>query len=208
MGRNRGFTVIELVLVLGVAAVMLLVAWPDTRRWKEVEAARGSARTLAGAFGYARSQAVRTGHNHMVFFLQDTNSDPLTANGETVPVLVLDDGLPGSTDQNCEIDSGETVQGFHLQDGVSFGVSNPTGKAPKDAGSGTHTTGRTFTQSWLVFAPDGTPRAATSGCAIGDIGTGSGALYLGNSYRELAVVLTPLGAARVHTWNYGGAVWD
>ena len=208
MGRTGGFTLIELVVVLGTASVILLVAWPNTARWREAEAARSSARVLAGAFAYAQGQSVRTGHNHMVFFLQDTESNPLVAAGQTVPVLVLDDGLPGSTNQNCEIDAGEPVQGFRLEDGVSFGVSGPTGKAPDDQGGGAHTTGRTFAQSWVLFLPDGTPRAVTAACAEGVLGSGGGGLYLGNAARELAVVLTPLGGTRLHTWNSGGSSWD
>ena len=45
-------------------------------------------------------------------------------------------------------------------------------------------------------------------CNVGALGTGGGAIYLSNAQRDVAVVLTPLGAARAQSWNQGTSTWN
>jgi hypothetical protein len=44
-------------------------------------------------------------------------------------------------------------------------------------------------------------------CNLSPIGDGGGAVYLTNGQRDYAVVLSPLGAVRVHAWNVGAGAW-
>ena len=212
--RTAGFTLVELVVVVAIIAVMIVISIAGMDGWEDAEAARVSARSVDGAFAFARSEAIRTGHNHMVFIQQDTTGAALTdEGGSTVPILVLDDGLPGSANQNCLINPGEPIQGFRIDRRVSFGSTIATTNAPNDTATGARSSGTTFTNgvggaaTWVLIRPDGSPRAATTACVMGALGSGNGGVYLRNAAREVAVVLTPLGASRVYTWQEGGT-WN
>jgi len=63
---------------------------------------------VVNALGFARSEAIRTGNNHIVFVRGDATGTALQdSSGNTVDLVVIDDQRPGDTDQNCRIDSGE-----------------------------------------------------------------------------------------------------
>ena len=72
-----------------------------------------------------------------------------------------------------------------------------------------HPTEADTVQSWVLFAPDGTPRALDpSGAAlVADVGTGDGAIYLSDGERDHAVVMTALGAVRSYRWDVGDGSW-
>lgn len=211
----RGFTLVEMVIVVAMLAVFVLLAAVQFDGWREVESARSGARTVAAAFEFARSEAVRTGHNHLLFFEEDTAGAALTdADGATVPILILDDGLPGAANQNCQIDGGEPIQALRLEGDVAFGTTAATAAVPIDEGTGTYTSGSSFVDAsgndatWVMFRSDGTPRAVDGSCAVDALGSGGGGIYLSNAERDVAVVLTPLGASRVLTWNTGASQWQ
>ena len=61
------------------------------------------------------------------------------------------------------------------------------------------------------FRPDGVPvtsvgTVGTCG-AVGNTGDGGGAFYITNGQRDFAVVLSPLGGARVHVWSAAAGGW-
>lgn len=210
-----GFTLIELMVVVVIIGVLVLLVSLRFERWSDAEAVKSSARNVEGAFQYARSEAIRTGNNHIIFFQTDIGgSDLLDASGEQVPILVLNDGRPGSANQNCVIDGGETVQGVRLERNTRFGTTSATAAVPLDEGSSPFAGGFSFRDSdnnpatWVLFRPDGTPRAVNAACDLDDLGSGGGAVYLSNAERDAAVVLTPLGASRVFVWNGGTSTWN
>ena len=212
---NHGFTLIELMIVLGIGVVLIALASVQFEEWREVEAARSATRSVEGAFSFARGEAVRTGNNHLVFFQVDIAGNPLTdGSGNAVPILILDDGRPGSANQNCAIDAGETIQPVRIERGVDFGVTAATAAAAIDGGAGPFATGSSFVDSggnpatWVMFRSDGTPRAVDAACTAGALGTGGGGIYLSNQQRDVAVVLTPLGAARSQTWSKDSSSWN
>lgn len=212
--RANGFTLIEMVIVVTIIAVIIAMVAVRFGRWQDAEAVKSASRDVEGAFSYARGEAVRTGNNHIIFFQTDIGGAPLVdANGATVPILILDDGRPGSAGQNCVIDPGEPVQGVRLVRNVAFGATAATAKVPMDQGPNPFAGGSTFADTggaaanWVLFRPDGTPRAVDAACVLGPLGTGGGGIYLSNDERDAAVVLTPLGAARVFAWNEGAAQW-
>jgi len=168
-------------------------------------------------------EAIRTGRRQIVFFGRpgstDPGGNPVEANGEWVPVLVLDDGDPGGS--NCLIEGGEDLEGLRPLDGLAWGVSEATGPVPTDAGNGAFAPspwdGGTFADAvgnpvnWLMFGPDGLPLTfdGTGGVcgALSPAGGGGGALYLTDGERDYAIVLSPIGGVRVHLWNPASGAW-
>ena len=207
---RSGFTLLEIAVVVAVIGVMVAAAIPSYDDWATNQRLRSSAAEVSTALTYARSEATRTGNVHLVLFQQDAQLNPLSAS----PILVVNDGLPGTTDQNCAIDTGEPTTSFSLGDDVDFGTDHATGKVSGDPGASTITSGSTFEDAgggpatWVFFRPEGMPLAFSSNCTTGSIGSGGGGIYLTNGERDVAVVLTPLGAAHVHRWNAGASSWS
>ena len=204
--------------MIGVIAAF---AAPSITRSLESGRGKAAAKSVLNAFNYARAQAIRTGNNQVVFFSAggagDAAGNALTsADGRPVPILVLDDGRPGSPNQNCNVDLGEDAVGFQGEDGVGWGANRPTSAdtAPDDSALAIHSSGSTFLApngttpvTWVLFRPDGIPVAIDSSCNAGQLGSGSGSIYIWTENRDYAITLSPLGAARVHTWNRNSGAW-
>lgn len=220
--RSGGFTLIEVAIALAIIGVVTALTLPNVSRYLENANGRTAAKSIADAFNFARAQAIRTGNNHVVFFAiggaGDTAGNPLeSADGRAMPILVLNDGRPGSTDQNCEIDAGEETIVFEAQEGVGWGHNTaPSGSpAPEDvtvtsiptAGSSFLAPNGTTRVTWVQFRPDGVPVAIDNACNAGRLGTGGGTIYLWTDNRDYAVTLAPLGGVRVHVWDPAAGAW-
>ena len=72
-----------------------------------------------------------------------------------------------------------------------------------------HPTDASAVHSWVLLAPDGTPRAFDSSGAttIADVGTGDGAIYLNDGERDHAVVMSALGSLRSYRWDVSDESW-
>lgn len=214
--RAAGFTLLELMVVLAIVGITAAIAVPSLVEYQENARLKGAARGFADAFQLARSQALATGNDHMVILSAGGGGpcgNPVTdAQGNPVDAVVIDDGPPGAS--NCCIDPGETVQTVPQRDGVNFGVANAGAPVGSDTGGGNFAAsgtsfsnpagGQTF---WVRFRPDGVPVGVNAGCAAGDVGTGGGGVYVTNGELDFAVVLAPLGSAKVHGWVGGATPW-
>jgi type IV fimbrial biogenesis protein FimT len=205
-------TLLELMFGLVVLAVMLALGASTLGRWSDDQRASSSARDVADAFALARAEALRSGSNHIVAFAIEAGLDGIDSD-----VVIANDGVPANAD--CRIDPDEIVHRIPLERGVSFGtdadLANGTA-APDDGGaSGNQAAGASFTDadspagpaSWVVFMSDGLPRRFTQNTVaappctdVGPVGDAGGAIYVTNGKRDLAVVLSALGATRVHRW--------
>jgi type II secretory pathway pseudopilin PulG len=207
-------------VVIAVLSVLAAAAIPALTDFATNQRTRAAARSLGDAFMVARSEAIRTGNQFVVFFGPPGSQDPagtaiVDSAGTPVPLLILDDGAPSAA--NCRIDGGEDIRTVRPVADVSWGVTLATAKAPLDFGSGAYTSGWTFRDpsnnavNWVMFGPDGVPVTfdGTGGdCGnVGRQGTGGAGLYITNGERDYAVVLSPLGGVRLHTWNQGGGSW-
>ena len=212
--RARGFTLIEVMIAAAIVAALVIIAVPNLDAWRVNQRVKTAARQVSSAFTLARSEAIRTGNLHIVFVQEDTLGSNLTDDdGTVVPVLVINDGRPGEAGQNCKVDAGERVHVVYAERDVAWGVSYASTTAPSDAGTGTLSSGSTFTDdggndaTWVMFRPEGAPVAFDSTCDIGDIGSGSGGVYVTNGKRDYAIVVAPLGRTRIHGWSAGGDTW-
>ncbi len=213
--HQAGFTLIEMMVVVGMILVLSVMALPQLQQWQTNQRARSAIRSMGNTFAAARSEAIRTGNFHAVFFQTDALGNTLLdVSGNAVPILILDDGLGGSANQNCQIDAGEPIRSVPAETGVNWGVTNATARVVTDTGTGAIATGSSFTDpagnpaTWVVFRPDGMPLQFNSACTIGAPGAGGGTVYVTNGSRDYAAVLTPLGAFRVHIWDDQTSQWS
>lgn len=220
--RIEGYSLVEIAIVLAIVGAMTAMAMPNLSQYLGNANGRAAAKSVADAFNFARAQAIRTGNNQVVFFAIGgagyvDNQPLLSVDGRPVPILVLDDGRPGTANQNCKLDAGETFVTFDAQRGVGWGPNAVpvTSPAPDDtnsatipaAGSSLLAPNGTTRVTWVMFRPDGVPVAIDNACSAGRTGSGGGAIYLWTDRRDYAVTLAPLGGVRVHTWNVGAGAW-
>jgi prepilin-type N-terminal cleavage/methylation domain-containing protein len=214
-GRRTGFTLMEVVVAVILVGVGAAAAAPSISTWVNNQHFKSAVRDASGLVTYARGQALRTGNVQIVFFDTDAQGNPLLdAGGNQVPVLALDDGTPGSTNQNCKIDAGEDIRTINpVVQNVTWGSTLATGKVTSDDGPGDPADGWSFEDpngnaaNWVLFRGQGTPFSFAPDCTIGGEGSGAGAVYITNGKRDLAVVITPLGAVRVHAWAATASAW-
>ncbi len=227
--RRGGFTLLEVLVVVAIIGIFAAMAVPSFRAAQANGRLRAQARDVANIFQVARSQAVATGNNHIVYLSSNGGTDqclnafPVDAatTGAAMPVVLINDGPPGPP-SNCCIDAGEVVETVAPQFGVLWGVQAGVPAVNEDTGGGVHTTGSSFGQPGggqahaVLFRPDGVPVALGAACATGNVGTGGGAVYLNNATaanqgRDYAVVLSPLGGVKVYGWdeaqNGGAGAW-
>jgi Tfp pilus assembly protein FimT len=210
-------TLIELMIALVLVGVMLTLGASALSNWADIQRAATSARSVADAFALARAEAIRTGSNHILAFDITSGLD-----GRTADIVIANDGPLGNTagvSSNCKIDANEIKYRVPLERGVHFGTTNSTGGAPDDPGTAAEAAaGSTFKNvagnaaSWVMFGADGLPRRFTQNvstsppcAAIGPAAESGAAIYLSNDSRDYAVVMTALGAARVHRQLSSGA---
>ncbi len=208
--KRSGFTLIEILVIVAIIGVAAMLAVPSISAMNTNARLRNAAMDTSGALNYARSEAIRTGNIHILFFSEDAEGNSLKdKNGDDVPILILDDGRPGSANQDCKITAGEAVVTVSGQSDVSAGVTSGTVAAPEDGGGGDITTGSSFTDpggndaTWVLFRPEGSPRSFDSSCVVGVLGSGAGSFYMQNGRRSAAVVMTPMGGIRIHSWDGG-----
>ncbi|HTF33951.1 MAG TPA: prepilin-type N-terminal cleavage/methylation domain-containing protein [Myxococcota bacterium] len=205
---RAGFTLIEFAIVITIIAILAALAVPQTQQWMANQRLKAAARSVADAFTLARENAIRTGDYQIVFFQKDMlGAALLGGNGLPVPILTLDDGRPGTAGQNCRITAAKGQTPVNAQNGVNWGITFATARAPNDIGTGPMASGSSFVDptgaatTWVMFGPNGIPVGVTAACVAGPTGSGGGAIYLTNTFRDYAVVLSPLGGVRVTTWN-------
>jgi prepilin-type N-terminal cleavage/methylation domain-containing protein len=205
--RTRaGFSLLEVMVVVAIIAVLAMIAGPNLQQFRANQRVKSAARSIADAFQLARAEAIRSGNAHIVF-LEASGGGPLGA-----PAVVLNDGAPGTG--NCQIDAGEPRTDIAAERGVSWGFAQSGGQpAPGDYVDADPTGGATFrdaggnTVPWVLFRGDGIPLTFDAACNLAPIGSGGGAVYVTNGIRDYAVVLSPLGAVRVHAFEVGASEW-
>lgn len=219
--RKSGFTLIEVMIIIAVVGVMSGLALTVIGRRVGDQRAKAAVRSVSNLMQVARIESIRTGVNHVVYFQLDPADDPLLDNtGVAVAALLIADA-----DGDGIADAGEYKASvpFDSTNSLSWGSTyaavgsdaapndNPGGTFPAtnpDFSCCTFQTPGGGDARAVVFLPDGMPRAFSTGpFAMGPVGGGGGAVYVTSGTRDYAVVLTPLGSARVHSWNRGADAW-
>ena len=215
-GRSKpigGFSLIETLIVVAIIGIIAAMAVPTLLGGTADERLKSTARDVAGAFTVARSEAIRTGNIHIVFIGTDAagNALPNVNGGGAALIAIVNDGAPGSLNQNCQIDAGEISSLIDSNLGVAGGIMAGVTQMAEDLGAGAPATGSTFTEpdgatasSWVLFRPEGTVHSFDALCVEGALGSGAGGIYINNGQKQFGILLRPLGGTRVRLWEGGG----
>ncbi len=233
--RTTAFTMFELMMVVAIIAVVAAMAASSWRVTQQNNRIRTMAREIAGAMEMARSHAIQEEAIYGVYINlggarnQDLCGNALNANRPITIFLDNNGGAPAVS--NCCIDAGERVQTFPRDDGAANGLAWGTtwapGAVPTDQGTtpGNLAQGTSFpfvaggTAPLILFRPDGVPVQPSAVCAQGQVGSGTGAFYLTTQSagpnavvtpgqaKDYAVVISPLGATRIHSFDRGNNQW-
>jgi len=221
MQRRGGFSLFEVMIAVAILGVFAVIGGIAMQSSFGDGHAKGAVRNFADLMMLARTEAIRTGDNHVVFFAEDADGNALTgAGGQPAAALLIRD-----EDGDGRVDAGEKVASVNVDatGSLSWGsvfAAAGSDKAPNDnAGASFPESDAdflccTFTKPdgaaarWVVFLPDGMPRAFSVGpFSAGTVASGNGAVYVTSGTRDYAVVLAPLGGVRVHAWERGASAW-
>lgn len=89
MKNNKGFTILELIIVIVTTAILVTFAVPSIRSWRANSSLSGDIRTLKADFEFAKSRAIRDNTNVIIQFNTGNNSYSIRRVISLTP-LVLD----------------------------------------------------------------------------------------------------------------------
>lgn len=124
--RKTGFTLIELMVVVAIAAIMLAIAAPNFQSFFEQNRLTSQANQLAASFNLARSEAITRNTTVTVCKSSNTNTnaptcDTTPSGWETGWIIFIDLGVTG------EVNPGDTIirvidamNSVSLQGGANF----------------------------------------------------------------------------------------
>jgi prepilin-type N-terminal cleavage/methylation domain-containing protein len=215
IGRNAGFSLIELVIVLLVVGIMTAFAVPSIGRYRMGEQTRENAQQIASVLRSARSASIKEGVSHFVLF---NPASPPAAEGTIARVVRDVDGDWQVTGVDLAMDY-KFLPATHA-DVVPYGTAghgtphSAANAVPGDA-TGGQLSGVVDGANFPADPVTGRPAVGftAQGVAV-DLnnptawGTGAGAFYVTDSSNTVyAAVVGPLGEVRVRVLSPGTGEW-
>jgi type IV fimbrial biogenesis protein FimT len=174
MRNNKGFTLMEIMVVIGILAILSAIAVPGFIGWRSNAQLGRAARNVYSTFQKAKSESVRRNENCGVEF----RANDFVIYIESNPTVQADFGFDAGTDEVIQTINWSEYPGVELD--------------PDEGGDGD---GLTFANPafGIVFASDGLPRNSVGGL-------GSGTVFLTNqsSARKNRVTISTAGNIRIN----------
>ncbi|MFM8443315.1 MAG: GspH/FimT family pseudopilin [Methylococcus sp.] len=176
MRKTSGFTLIELMVTLAVAAIVLTVGIPSFREFIERNRVSAYTNRLVGALQLARSEAIKRGR-HVTLCNYDSNKKECKSDGAWQDGWQL---YVNEASGDVLIQLYEAMPGLTITGGVKFAC-------------------------WIGFGPSGNPEASLDASCQGDTETdfpvGNGSFTLCSSrltatHTGRKVVINPVGRIR------------
>jgi len=114
MPRNRGFTLIELVVAIAIIAIVAAIAIPGWLSWRDGIKVRGAANSLKADFERAKLRAVRENGNVCVLFTGSTTYRVFTDRNEDSTLDAGEDTIANRTLPAGVTISGNTFSGNRM----------------------------------------------------------------------------------------------
>lgn len=175
--RQLGFTLVELLVAVSIAAILLAVGIPSFRSAIASNRLTSTTNDLVGSLAQARSEAIRRGVRVTVCMSANGTACATTGSWDQGWISFVDTTRSGTT---AALDTGEAILAVTQREAASILIKGST-----DASMG----GPDISQ-YVSFSSDGTARkmAGTAGGGILRICEASSALKDANRAREIDVL--------------------
>lgn len=173
---TRGFSLVELIVVLVVLSTLAAIAFPAVRQWIPGYRLKSATQDMYANFQRAKLMAVQRNQNTVVAF------------GENINGTVYDYSVFVDSNSNCEYDVGEEVilsQDLIMYKDVNF-------DATQGGGDGLTFTSNDNGSPAIAFQPNGIPTSNGGGFATGTV-------FLVNTLgRESSVTVNVAGSVSIN----------
>jgi prepilin-type N-terminal cleavage/methylation domain-containing protein len=217
---RRGFTLIELMIVVAIIGVCAAIAMPAMTSYKRREDTRQAAVSVSGMLTNARARAIASGRMTFVLLGEPGDGSVPFAPGQIAAMVTDDDGDNAVTAADTAVpifpDPGMNPEiSYYGLNGTPHSAAplppDDLSESEPDVALGAVGDGTTLPLSAalgvpvVAFSPQG---AAVAADTPAEWGTGAGGIYItDNSDAVVAVLVLPLGSVKMQKFDTASGEW-